>query len=286
MKKKNMGKKQTAIVLSIFAIAVLVSSLMVGAASAHAHMLYIEANDKPDIPSVQAAGINLGHPNMPEILTVPQIEEAKLYGPCDTVKYLRPLEKANFSVAYFLLNQKGDHIIGAKRVAIYDPAWHNLTGLIPLQLIIDCAKIVIRAGGEENTEKSGIIPWAKVIGQEWEIVPLVDPLSLHVGDTFKAALLYNGIPTEGRYAAAHEAQDIHSPVEAQIGATAEDGTLSIDITKSGMWQVMAEYTVDESGTWNATHDIVRKGKTYYSRGDEIEYEQVRYRSTLTFYASP
>jgi hypothetical protein len=284
MKIKNRGKKQTAIVLSIFTIAVLASSLMVGAASAH--MLYIEANDKPDIPSVQAAEINLGHPNIPVELKAPRIEEAKLYGPGDTVKDLKPLKKANNSVVYFLLNQNGDHIIGAKRVGIYDPAWHNLTGIIPLQLIIDSAKIVIRAGGESNTEKSGMIPWAKVIGQEWEIVPLVDPLSLHVGDTFKAALLYKGSPTEGVYATAHATQDIHSPAKAQMGTTAEDGTFSIEVNKPGMWQVVAEYTVEESGTWNATYDIVRQDKMHYLKGDEIVYEQVRYRSTLTIYASP
>lgn len=282
MKIKNRGKKQTAIEVSIFTIAtVLVFSLVVGLASAH--MLYIEANDKLDIPSVQAARINLGHPNIPVELKAPRIEEAKLYGPGDTIKDLKTLKKANYSVVYFLLNQNGDHIIGAKRVGIYDPAWHNLTGIIPLQLIIDSAKIVIRAGGVSNTEKSGMIPWAKVIGQEWEIVPLVDPLSLHVGDTFKAALLYKGSPTRGTYAAAQETEDIHSPTVAQIGTTAEDGTFSIDITKPGMWQVVAEYTVEESGTWNATYDIARKGKTYYSKGDEIVYEQVRHRSTLTFY---
>jgi uncharacterized GH25 family protein len=67
------------------------------------------------------------------------------------------------------------------------------------------AKILTKAGKEGNTDQeSEIIPWAKVLGQEIEIVPLVNPHSLHVGDTFKAVLLYNGTPTEGAYSAAHE----------------------------------------------------------------------------------
>lgn len=267
MKKKILRKKQIAIVLSIFAMSVLVSSLMVGAVSAH--ILYLEANDKPDAPSVQAANILFGHPNTPEGNKVPSIKEVKLYRADYSVVDLKPIEKANHAVAYFLLNQRGVHLIAvAREPGVYDPAWHNHTG--PVQLIHDFAKIVIRAREEEYTDqKPVIIPWAKVIGQELEIIPLVNPLSLHVGDTFKAALVCNDIPIQGVYSAAHATQSIHNQSEAQIGETAEDGTFPIEITEPGMWQVVAEYTTNETGTL-----------------DEVAYEQVRYRATLTLYALP
>ena len=288
MEKKKIGKKQTALVLSIFAIAVLVSSLMVGAVSAH--MLYIEAEDKPDAPSVQAAILNYGHPNHPEGNRAPPLKEVKQYRPDGTVVDLKPIEKPelNCSLAYFLY-QGGVNIIGAvKEPSAYDPAWYKpwypnaswVTG--PPKLSLGYAKIVICAGDEENTEESGMISWAKVTGQGLEIVPLVNPFALHVGDTFEAALLYNGAPVNGSYAAAQGTHSMHPP-EGQEGKTAEDGTFSVNINEAGMWQVKADYTIDESGTWIATCDKVYKGETFYNEGDPVPYEVVSSRATLTFY---
>ncbi len=276
MKKKKIGKKQTALVLSIFAIAVLVSSLMVGAVSAH--MLYIEANDKPDAPSVQAAKIIFGHPNHPEGNRAPLLKEVKQYRPDGTVVDLKPIEKTNHSVAYFLY-QGGVHIIVASR----EPSVYR--GTLSKG---DYGKIICcGCCGEEAVnpceEKNS---WAMDTGQGLEIVPLVNPFALHVGDTFEAVLLYNGAPINGSYAAAHETKGIHNATQAQIGDTAEDGTFSVTINEAGMWQVKAEYTIDESGTWIATYDKVRGNTTYWLTGDEVPYDRERYRATLTLYASP
>ena len=273
MEKKKIGKKRTALVLSSFVIAVLVSSLMVGAASAH--MLYLEANDKPDAPSVQAAKINFGHPNKPEGNRVPLLKEVKQYRPDGTVVDLKPIEKANYSVAYFLY-QGGVHIIVASREqSVYKGKLSKG----------DYGKIICCGCCEEDAAIAcaEMSPWAKVTGQGLEIVPLVNPFTLRVGDTFKAALLSNGAPINGSYAAAHETKSIHNATQAQIGDTAEDGTFSINITESGMWQVKAEYVIDESGTWIATCDKVYKGKTFYNKGDPVPYEVVSHRATLTFY---
>ena len=261
MEKKKIGKKQTALVLSIFAIAVLVSSLMVGAVSAH--MLYIEAEDKPDAPSVQAAKIIFGHPNHPEGNRAPLLKEVKQYRPDGTVVDLKPIEKTNHSVAYFLY-QSGVHIIVASR----EPSVYK--GKLSKG---DYGKIICCGccGEEAEITCAEMIPWAKDTGQGLEIVPLVNPFTLGVGDTFKAALLSNGAPINGSYAAAHETKHIHNATQAQIGDTAENGTFSIVITESGMWQVKAEYVIAKSGTWIAT------------TGDEVPYNWVRYRATLTFY---
>lgn len=270
MKKKNIGKKQTAIAFSIFVIAVLVS--MVGAASAH--VLYIEANDKPDAPSVQKAKIFFGHPNNPEGLIVPMLEEVKQYRPDGTVVDLKPIEKANHSVAYFLYSGGVHSIVAGREPSVYHGTLSKG----------DYGKIICGGAENVNDSETGNI-WAKPTGQELEIVPLVNPVALHVGDTFKAAILSNSTPRNGSYAAAHETKSIHNETQAQIGETAEDGTFSIDITEPGMWQVKADYSLNESGTWIATYDYVRGNETYWLEGDEIEYNKTRYRTTLVFYAS-
>ena len=285
MEKKKIGKKQTALVLSIFAIAVLVSSLMIGAVSAH--MLYIEAEDKPDAPSVQAAYFNYGHPNHPEGNRAPLLKEVKQYRPDGTVVDLKPIEKPelNCSLAYFLYQGGVNIIVAATEPSFYDPALRNRTG--PTRLTYKSGKILCCGGGAGNVadQETGMIPWAKVTGQGLEIVPLVNPFALRVGDTFEAALLCNGIPVNGSYAAAQGTHSMHPP-EGQEGETVEDGTFSVNINEAGMWQVKAEYIIDEPGTWVATYDKIRGNKTYYLTGQELEYELLRYSTTLTFYASP
>jgi uncharacterized GH25 family protein len=276
MKTRNIDKKQTAIVLSIFAFAVLVSSLMVGTASAH--FLYIDTNDKPDAPSVQAAKIIFGHPNSPAGHIVPQLKEVKQYRPDGTVVDLKAIEKANHSVAYFLHSGGVNIIVASREPSVY--AGKLSKG--------DFGKILCCDGDAGNAvdPATGMIPWAKVTGQELEIVPLGNPFNLHVGDTFKAAILSNGTPINGSYAGAHGTKSIHNATQAQIGETAEDGTFSIDITEPGMWQVKAEHIIEKPGTWIATNDNIRGDETKWLTGDEVEYERERYRATLTFFALP
>jgi len=247
---------------------------------ASAHNLYIETDTNPEIPIEQDVQIHFGHPNAPEsCMTVP-IEYARVHKPDGTIVELELEEDSGYSTAseatYWTtsvtLDQEGDYIIAASRGAIYfDPAWHDLSG--PPELTRDWAKVIIDAGGEEQ--------WDKAVGLELEIVPLVSPYDLEVGDTFTAKLLYNGEPVKAEYAAAHESESIHDPEVAQVGETAEDGTFSIYISKPGMWTVKGKYEIEESGTWTATFDLGQ----YFHEGDELEYEVERYQTMMTIWAS-
>lgn len=272
MKKKG--------IRSIAAI-LLAGILFVAAAGiASAHNLYIETEVNPEIPVDQQVKILFGHPNAPEsCMTVP-MENALVHKPDGSIVGLelkeesgyRTAQEATYWTAEVTLDQEGDYVIVASRGSIYfDPAWHGLAG--PPELTRDWAKVIIHGGGVEQ--------WDRLVGLEFEIVPLVNPYDLEVGDTFEAKLLYNGEPVKGEYAAAHETESIHDPEVAQVGETAEDGTFSIYIEKPGMWTVKGAYYIEQSGTWTATWNLGE----YFHEGDVLEYEVERYQTMMTIWAS-
>ncbi|MBA7593494.1 hypothetical protein ES703_00417 [subsurface metagenome] len=247
---------------------------------ASAHNLYIETDTNPEIPTEQEVQILFGHPNAPEsCMTVP-MEYARVYKPDGTIVELelkedsgyRTASEATYWSAKVTLDQEGDYVIAASRVPIYfSPAWHDLAG--SPELTRDWAKVIVHGGGEEQ--------WQKAVGLPFEIVPLVSPYGLRVGDTFRAQVLFNGEPIKAEYAAAHETESIHDPEVAQTGETAEDGTFSIYISKSGMWTVKGEYDIEEPGTWTATFDL----GGYFKEGDKLDYEVERYQTMMTMWAS-
>ncbi len=247
---------------------------------ASAHNLYIETDTNPEIPTEQEVQILFGHPSAPDsCITVP-MEYARVYKPDGTVEDLeleedsgyRTASEATYWSAEVTLDQEGDYVIAASRVPIYfDPGWHDLAG--PPELTRDWAKAIVHGGGEEG--------WQKAVGLPFEIVPLVSPYDLRVGDTFSAQLLYNGEPIKAEYAAAHETESIHDPEIAQTGETAEDGTFSIYISKPGMWTVEGKYDIEEPGTWTATFDL----GDYFKQGDRLDYEVERYQTMMTMWAS-
>ena len=163
---------------------------------ASAHNLYIETDTNPEIPTEQEVQIHFGHPNAPEsCMTVP-MEYARVYKPDGTIVELeleedsgyRTASEATYWTAEVSLEQEGDYVIVTSRGSIFfDPAWHSLAG--PPELTRDWAKVIIHGSGEEN--------WDGAVGLELEIVPLVSPYDLEVGDTFTAKLLYNGEPVRG-----------------------------------------------------------------------------------------
>ena len=247
---------------------------------ASAHNLYIETDTNPEIPTEQEVQIHFGHPHAPEsCMTVP-MEYARVYKPDGTIVELeleedsgyRTASEATYWTAEVSLEQEGDYVIVASRGSIFfDPAWHSLAG--PPELTRDWAKVIIHGSGEEN--------WDGAVGLELEIVPLVSPYDLEVGDTFTAKLLYNGEPVRGEYAAAHETESIHDPEVAQVGETAEDGTFSIYISKPGMWSIKGIYDIEESGTWTVTFDLAE----YFKEGDVLDYELERNQTIMTIWAS-
>lgn len=247
---------------------------------AGAHNLYIETDTNPERPAEQEVQILFGHPNAPEsCMTVP-MEYARVHKPDGTVVELeleedsgyRTASEATYWSANVTLDQEGEYVIAASRVPIYfDPAWHDLAG--PPELTRDWAKVIVHGPGEER--------WRKGVDLPFEIVPLVSPYDLRVGDTFRAQLLFNGHPVKAEYAAAHETESIHDPEVAEIGETAEDGTFSVYISKPGMWTVKGGYDIEEPGTWTATFDL----PDYFNEGDKLDYEVERYQTMITMWAS-
>ena len=255
--------------------------LLAWAGTASAHFLYIETEVNPEIPAEQEVKVLFGHPTTPEGCYVyPEMEYARVYKPDGTTVELnlkkesgyRTAQQATYWTTEVTLDQEGDYFIVAERAPLaFDPMWHEHPG--PVELRYEWAKVVVHGGGEEQ--------WHKAVGLELEIVPLVNPYDLQVGDTFIAKLLYNGEPVKGEYVASHETENIHDPEVAQVGETTEDGTFSIYISKPGMWGLMATHDIEGSGTWTATWDH----PAFFKTGDQIEHEIVKNQTTMTVWAS-
>lgn len=270
-------KKGTRSIAAILLVGVL---FIAATGIASAHNLYIETDTNPEIPTEQEVQIHFGHPISPESCMIVPMEYARVHKPDGTIADLeleedsgyRTASEATYWTTSVTLDQVGDYTIAASRGAIYfDPAWHDLAG--PPELTRDWAKVIIHGGGEEQ--------WDKAVGLEFEIVPLVSPYELDVGDTFEAKLLYNGELVKAEYAAAYESESIHDPEVAQVGETAEDGTFSIYISKPGMWTIKGKYDMEEAGTWNATFDL----PNYFDQGDQVDYQVKRNQTLLTLWAS-
>ncbi|MBW2095229.1 MAG: DUF4198 domain-containing protein, partial [Deltaproteobacteria bacterium] len=116
-----------------------------------------------------------------------------------------------------------------------------------------------------------------------EIVPAALPHGLRIGDVFRAVAHYKSKPVEAEYSAAQASVNMHDSKAIQTGIAGRDGTFSVDLDKEGMWVVMVEYSVDESGVWDASHNLVYKGRTYYKKGEKLPYGLIKYRTTLTFH---
>ncbi len=266
---------------SLMVAGVVLVLLLAWSGTASAHVLYIEADVNPEIPAEQEVKVLFGHPQAPEGCYVyPEMEYALVHKPDGTIVELelkeesgyRTAQKATYWTAEVTLDQEGDFFIVAERAPLaFDPMWHEHPG--PVELRYEWAKVIVHGGGEEQ--------WHKAVGLELEIVPLVNPYDLDVGDTFEAKLLYNGEPVQGEYAGAHESENIHDPKVAQVGETAEDGTFSIYISKPGMWTVKAMHDIEGSGTWTATWDH----RVFFKTGDKIDYEIVKNQTVMTMWAS-
>jgi len=291
---------------------------MVNSGIAIAHTLYIVTEPKSALQMEQDVIIAYGHPEAPWVNRRSyEIWNAALYKPDGSTVELELNEldvivgvakMAEYWKSAVELNQKGDYIITATREpAIYDPSWMgHFEEPPPVRLIYEYSKTFIHVLNEGD--------WGKPIGLEAELIPLVKPYGLRVGDTFKAQLLYNGMPVKGKYEAAHETECIHYPEEAQHGYTDENGTFSINLTKPGMYLVAARYIVNESGNWTATHDAeevwgieawlrpfisrfpllgrlihflkkigIYQPVDYYHEGEEVEYDVVHYKTVLTIW---
>ena len=304
------GKKQ--LITAFLTIIFIVNSIGI----ASAHTLYIMAEPEQAPPTEQEVIIAYGHSEASWANRRSyEIWNATLHGPNGSTKKLDLEEmdvfigigkRAEYWKTCVEIDQKGDYIVSTMREpAIYNRSWMgNFPEPPPVSLIYEYSKAFIHASEEGD--------WDKTVGLEAELIPLVKPYDLHVGDIFRVQLLYNGTPVEGNYEAAHETECIHYPEESQHGYTDNNGTFSINLTKPGMYTVAARYIVNESGNWTATHDaeevwgmegwlrpfisrfpILGKlihflKKTgfyqpvdYYYEGEEVEYDLVDYKAVVT-----
>lgn len=309
------GKKQ---LITVFLTIIFVIN-SVGIASAHTLYLVTESEPEQASPTEQDVIVAYGHPEASWANRRSyEIWNATLHRPNGETKKLGLEEmdvfigigkRAEYWRTCVEIDQKGDYIVTAVREpTIYNRSWMgHFEEPPPVCLIYEYSKTFIHALEEGD--------WDKTVGLEAELIPLVKPYDLQVGDTFKVQLLYNGTPVEGKYEAAHETECIHYPEEAQHGYTDDNGTFSINLTKPGMYLVAARYIVNESGNWTATHDaediwsmeaflrpfisrfpilgklihFLKKSKfykpvDYYYEGEEVEYDIVHHKAVMTLWA--
>ena len=308
------GKKQ--LITAFLTIIFVVNS--VGIASAHTLYLITESEPEPAFSMEQEVILAYGHPEAPWVNRRSyEIWNATLHSPdgntmeldLDELDVIVGVAKmAEYWNTTVKLNQKGDYIVTASREpAIYNRSWMgHFEEPPPVRLICEYSKTFVHILEEGN--------WNRTIGLETELIPLVKPYDLQVGDTFRAQLLHNGMPVKGKYEAAHETECIHYPEEAQHGYTDDNGTFSINLTKPGMYLVAARYIVNESGNWTATHDAeevwgieawlrpfisrfpllgrlihflkktgIYQPVDYYHEGKEVEYDIVHYKAVITIW---
>jgi len=309
----NVIERKLSMITVLLAMMILVSS---GIASAHT--LYIVTEPKSTLRMEQEVVIAYGHPEARWANRRSyEIWNATLHKPDGSTVELDLKESdvivgvakmAEYWKTSVKLDQEGDYIITAEREpAIYDPSWiRDFEEPPPVRLIYEYSKTFIHVSKEGD--------WDKPVGLKAELIPLVKPYGLRVGDTFRAQLLYDGVPVEGKYEAAHETECIHDPEEAQHGYTDENGTFSIKLTKPGMYLVVARYIVNESGNWTATHDAeevwgieawlrpfisrfpllgmlihflkkigLYQPVDYYHEGEKVEYDVIHYKAVLTIW---
>ena len=90
---------------------------------------------------------------------------------------------------------------------------------------------------------------AEVVGHELEIVPMVNPATIKVGERFKVVVLYQGEPLPNATLTAtfkgFDNSDNHHThkVEAQAfsDTTAADGTVDIIPLRDGFWKAAVVY---------------------------------------------
>lgn len=105
-------------------------------------------------------------------------------------------------------------------------------------------KSVINVGG--STDLNSV---AEVVGHQLEIVPMVNPATVKVGERFKVVVLYQGEPLPNATLTAtfkgfDNADNSHShKVEAQAfsDTTGEDGTVDIIPLRYGFWKAAVVY---------------------------------------------
>jgi uncharacterized GH25 family protein len=242
---------------------------------AGAHLFWVETDADSKGSSVREVRVFLGHPDMPATNIVPELAGANVCAPNGDIAALTVEEDRDHQRAKVRLDQKGVYTVKtAREPGIFDPKWHNHEGKV--RLTKDFAKLIMINGPVAGKPKMDA-------AMDFEIVPVALPQGLKKGDVFRGVVYYKGKPVRTDYCAGSASVNMHEPDAVQSGFSGKDGSFSVDLDKEGMWVVMVEYSVDETGVWDASHDLIYKGRTYYKKGERLPYGEVKYRSTLTFH---
>ncbi len=243
---------------------------------ASGHMLYAEFPEDISAGSEVDVWITYGHCHGEKM--VPDLSVADIVSPDGDVKELDLDEYSDGLITTVEVGDSGCYILDLQMEPhLVDPAWYGVSS--DKELILNYGRGLMAVESSDNYD------WSS--GEGLEIVPLVDPYRLGVGDDFQAEVLWNGRPVDGYYNAmiARTPSDLLTVQHAEeydAEGDSSDGEIEFELTRPGLWVVtFFADPVDEDGTWTATID---DPEGHYSQGDELEYDAIAPTAYLTFWS--
>lgn len=235
----------------------LATSLCIFAASSHAHRVWVESTPLKAGEVLQA---DLGYGEFPTLETIPEkrlsfFEQGMHLLSAKGSEALKQSSDKNYHFVSQAPLAEGSYVISAT----YKPTFwsqnaegwkqadmKNTPNATYCEQTSMYGKQIINVGKD-----SGVNVVADKVGHKLEIVPMVNPASVKVGEPFKVVVLYEGEPLPNATLTAtfkgFDTQDhSHShKVEAQAfsDTTGEDGTVNIIPLKDGFWKAAVVHEV-------------------------------------------
>ena len=254
----------------------LILAIMGMATLASGHVLYAEYPQDISADSEVDVWITYGHIGGDK--TVPDLSVAEVVSPDGDVKELDLDEYRDGLTATVEIGEPGCYILDLQMEPyFFDPKWYGVS--CDKELTLNYGRGLMAAEFGDNYD------WSS--GEGLEIVPLVDPYRLVAGYDFQAEVFWNGEPIDGYYNAmiARTPSDlltIQCAVECEVEGDSEDGEISFELTRPGLWVItFFADMVEESGTWTATSD---DPEGHYTQEDELEYDAIAPTAYLTFWS--
>jgi hypothetical protein len=255
----------------------LVFLLLIGAATmnASAHSMWVESKDVADVGETQSVYSFWGHLDDPTGITAPSSEANNLVTP-NGQKLDLAMDQGNWLPAYgwigyafsdITLYWPGDYVFVVSRVpSVYDSAWHG-SGPSNPRLGYSFSKAVIHVGNESQDSWNAGVPL--------EINPEKAPYDIKAEENVTFQVKYNDHPVNATYSAF----PLNSATLTQTGSSGDEGSFTVNFNQGGLWQVSANYDLQESGKWIATSESAG----HYKVGDEVPYNVTRYSSIMSIW---
>lgn len=216
------------------------------AAEAHAHFNWINLTSY-SLKTGQAAAVNVasGHAYpLGGFLKQEDLESISLTDPAGQKMELIPENQIELKSAE-VLNTPGTYLVAAKRKAGF---YTKTTEGGKRQSKEGLSNVILCS--ESNTGMKSLltvgdtpgetVPMAE-FGHPLEIIPLLNPSGLKVGDYFPVKVLLNGKPYKGRIYATYMGFSTDDDVFAYAANTSDEGEGKIRILQPGIWLIKAEY---------------------------------------------